>query len=464
MWEGSTKLGIGQATGKNNGMFCTYIVGRYKPAGNFQGKYDANVKKGSFEKDKICDNLDDMIKNMDSNGDNGDSTSSSENKGGGNESVGGGGGGGGGDNNQNGENGAGSSSQSSGGAGEGGGSSSEDGGGGLGGVQTGGSNQGDSQGGSNLNSGGGGESNTPSDAGTGASTDNGGAGGGGSEGGGATNIEQPELVIAREEALKAATEIGVKIGKEIAAKYKASQKDEILPSAKQALDLTMSSFNQRRLNMSTAAFLDSIRKQVRLQKKSPIVQYRYEKLKKSKILPHHKRRRKSKVLPIREKRSSMLNDENARRKISPTLDIAKNINAKTSKCSLTKRHHISKKPNTRLSLIEYEKYMNKNPGGFRNETAVGTKKSTMTDIVALGAKLNAILASKSGTKKSNMQDIVKLGAKIGAIEGAKAGAIAGMCSVHSCLFQLRFLNSFWFFSYSFYQKVHSVHIFYFDSR
>lgn len=432
MWKGSTKLGIGQATGKNNGMFCTYIVGRYKPAGNFQGKYDANVKKGSFEKSKVCDKLDDMIKNLDSIGDNGDSTGESENEGGANESVGGGS-----DNNQNGENSAGSSNQSSGGGA--GGGSSEGGGGGVGGGQTGaGGDAGNSE------SGGGGEGSIPSDAGAGASTDSDSGGGGGSGGNGAPNIEQPELVIAREEALKAATEIGVKIGKEIAAKYKASQKDEILPSAKQALDLTMSSFNQRRLNMSTAAFLDSIKKQVRLQKKSPIVQYGYEKLKKSKILPQHHKRR-SNILPIREKRSSMLTDGNATRKINPASDTAKNINAAKSKCSLTKRHHISKKPNTRTSLIEYEKYLHKYSNAFRNETVEGTKKSTMADIVALGAKLNAILASKSGTKKSNMQDIVKLGAKIGAIEGAKAGAIAGMCTVHACLFELCFLNSFCFF-------------------
>ena len=436
-------------------MFCTYIVGRYKPAGNFQGKYDANVKKGSFEKDKTCDKLDDMIKNMDSNGDNGDSTGASENENGANESVGGGGG----DNNQNGENGAGSSSQSSGGGGEGGGSSNG-GGGGVGGSQAGaGGNAGSSEnsggGSSNLNSGGGGEGSIPSDAGAGASTDSGSGGGGG--GGGATNIEQPELVIAREEALRAATEIGVKIGKEIAAKYKASQKDEILPSAKEALDLTVSSFNQRRLNMSTAAFLDSIKKQVRLQKKSPIVQYGYEKLKKSKILPQqHKRRRKSKILPIREKRSSMLTDEKATRKINPALDIAKNINAAKSKCTLTKRHHISKKPNTKISLTEYEKYLHKNSSVFRNET-VSTKKSTMADIVALGAKLNAILASKSGTKKSNMQDIVKLGAKIGAIEGAKAGAIAGMCTIHACLFELRFLNLFRFFIFFLLKRAFSAH-------
>ena len=42
-------------------MFCTYIVGRYRPPGNFQGKFQENVVKGSFNKD-ICNKLDDMIK------------------------------------------------------------------------------------------------------------------------------------------------------------------------------------------------------------------------------------------------------------------------------------------------------------------------------------------------------------------------------------------------------------------
>ena len=41
-------------------MYCTYVVGRYKEAGNFMGKYKENVEKGSFSND-ICDKLDEMI-------------------------------------------------------------------------------------------------------------------------------------------------------------------------------------------------------------------------------------------------------------------------------------------------------------------------------------------------------------------------------------------------------------------
>ena len=61
VWKGSTELGIGKATGKKGTMYCTYIVGRYRPAGNFQGKFKENVLKGSFEKG-MCSKLDDMIK------------------------------------------------------------------------------------------------------------------------------------------------------------------------------------------------------------------------------------------------------------------------------------------------------------------------------------------------------------------------------------------------------------------
>ena len=61
VWKGSTELGIGKAEGEKNGMYCTYIVGRYRPAGNFQGDFKENVKEGSFKKD-ICDQLDDLLK------------------------------------------------------------------------------------------------------------------------------------------------------------------------------------------------------------------------------------------------------------------------------------------------------------------------------------------------------------------------------------------------------------------
>ena len=56
-------LGIGKADAEKNGMYCTYVVGRYKEAGNFMGKYKENVEKGSFSND-ICDKLDEMIAKM----------------------------------------------------------------------------------------------------------------------------------------------------------------------------------------------------------------------------------------------------------------------------------------------------------------------------------------------------------------------------------------------------------------
>ena len=63
VWKDSDTLGIGKATSKKGSMTCTYVVGRYKKAGNFQGKYKENVPKGSFSKDS-CGKLDEMIANM----------------------------------------------------------------------------------------------------------------------------------------------------------------------------------------------------------------------------------------------------------------------------------------------------------------------------------------------------------------------------------------------------------------
>ena len=45
VWKGSVKLGIGKATGKVDDWFCTWVVGRYSPAGNVQGQYTNNVLK-----------------------------------------------------------------------------------------------------------------------------------------------------------------------------------------------------------------------------------------------------------------------------------------------------------------------------------------------------------------------------------------------------------------------------------
>ena len=63
VWKESTTLGIGKATAKSNGMYCTYVVGRYKKAGNFMGKFKENVAKGSFSR-SVCNKLDEMIANI----------------------------------------------------------------------------------------------------------------------------------------------------------------------------------------------------------------------------------------------------------------------------------------------------------------------------------------------------------------------------------------------------------------
>ena len=63
VWKGSSVLGIGSADAEKNGMHCTYVVGRYKKAGNFIGNYKENVEQGSFSQD-ICGKLDEMIANM----------------------------------------------------------------------------------------------------------------------------------------------------------------------------------------------------------------------------------------------------------------------------------------------------------------------------------------------------------------------------------------------------------------
>ena len=47
---------MGKADKEENGMKCTYIVGRYKPPGNFgdTSEYVKNVEKGSFDKTATC--------------------------------------------------------------------------------------------------------------------------------------------------------------------------------------------------------------------------------------------------------------------------------------------------------------------------------------------------------------------------------------------------------------------------
>ena len=52
------------ATGKKGSMTCTYIVGRYRPAGNMGGEYKKNVPKGKFTQD-VCKKTEQMAKDID---------------------------------------------------------------------------------------------------------------------------------------------------------------------------------------------------------------------------------------------------------------------------------------------------------------------------------------------------------------------------------------------------------------
>ena len=57
VWKGSTQLGIGKYTGQNGSWNCTYIVARYKPAGNYPSQLEDNVSKGSFSSSQYCDTV-----------------------------------------------------------------------------------------------------------------------------------------------------------------------------------------------------------------------------------------------------------------------------------------------------------------------------------------------------------------------------------------------------------------------
>lgn len=55
-WSDSTEFGIGMARGEQNGMPCVFVVGRFKPSGNYKGEYKKNVFKGTFDP-SYCDKL-----------------------------------------------------------------------------------------------------------------------------------------------------------------------------------------------------------------------------------------------------------------------------------------------------------------------------------------------------------------------------------------------------------------------
>jgi len=61
VWKDTKELGIGKATGKSEGYDCTFVVARYKPPGNFQGKFQSQVQKGKFDP-SICSTLEQTSK------------------------------------------------------------------------------------------------------------------------------------------------------------------------------------------------------------------------------------------------------------------------------------------------------------------------------------------------------------------------------------------------------------------
>lgn len=56
VWKDSLSLGIGQGKATHDGMQCTYVVGRYKTAGNIPGKFQDEVPMGNFN-NAYCSNL-----------------------------------------------------------------------------------------------------------------------------------------------------------------------------------------------------------------------------------------------------------------------------------------------------------------------------------------------------------------------------------------------------------------------
>ena len=54
---------MGRANIKKHGLYCSYVVSRYKPSGNWGGEYTNNVHRGSFTKD-LCERLDAIVKSI----------------------------------------------------------------------------------------------------------------------------------------------------------------------------------------------------------------------------------------------------------------------------------------------------------------------------------------------------------------------------------------------------------------
>lgn len=56
IWKPTKRFGIGKATSREDGMFCTYIVALYDEKGNNRDEYANNVLKGAFDLN-YCDSL-----------------------------------------------------------------------------------------------------------------------------------------------------------------------------------------------------------------------------------------------------------------------------------------------------------------------------------------------------------------------------------------------------------------------
>ena len=69
VWKETKSLGIGKFSKENPAKkeFCTYIVARYRPAGNWAKQYTKNVIKGTFDSQKTCDNIDKILQGSTAN-------------------------------------------------------------------------------------------------------------------------------------------------------------------------------------------------------------------------------------------------------------------------------------------------------------------------------------------------------------------------------------------------------------
>ena len=57
VWKSTTQLGVGRAEAMHNGLLCTYVVARYRPAGNFIGEFSKNVFTGGFDGTQCSDKV-----------------------------------------------------------------------------------------------------------------------------------------------------------------------------------------------------------------------------------------------------------------------------------------------------------------------------------------------------------------------------------------------------------------------